>query len=91
MCVLLTGRYESGNQIKDLLGQGGLKWDENKKQVRPVLHPSPTPQPLLCAPSKSLNPVSVFQAHPMRDGVGQSKGQSKGNGLAEKHDSAVWQ
>jgi hypothetical protein len=28
----LYRQYESGNQIKDLLGQGGLKWDENKKQ-----------------------------------------------------------
>mmetsp|Transcript_29425 Transcript_29425/g.59834 ORF Transcript_29425/g.59834 Transcript_29425/m.59834 type:complete len:166 (+) Transcript_29425:172-669(+) len=26
------GRYESGNAVKDILGQGGLKWDENKKQ-----------------------------------------------------------
>ncbi len=25
-------RYESGNSMKDLLGQGSLKWDENKKQ-----------------------------------------------------------
>uniref|UniRef100_A0A7S4PQN2 Uncharacterized protein n=1 Tax=Guillardia theta TaxID=55529 RepID=A0A7S4PQN2_GUITH len=25
-------RYESGNSIKDLLGQGSLKWDENRKQ-----------------------------------------------------------
>ena len=49
MCVLLTGRYESGNQIKDLLGQGGLKWDENKKQVRPVLHPPRPSAPPLCS------------------------------------------
>eukprot|EP00284_Hemiselmis_tepida_P016850 CAMPEP_0174930920 /NCGR_PEP_ID=MMETSP1355-20121228/31584_1 /TAXON_ID=464990 /ORGANISM="Hemiselmis tepida, Strain CCMP443" /LENGTH=104 /DNA_ID=CAMNT_0016177239 /DNA_START=55 /DNA_END=366 /DNA_ORIENTATION=+ len=28
----LYRQYESGNQIKDLLGQGCLKWDENKKQ-----------------------------------------------------------
>uniref|UniRef100_A0A7S0H965 Uncharacterized protein n=1 Tax=Hanusia phi TaxID=3032 RepID=A0A7S0H965_9CRYP len=28
----LYRKYESGNSIKDLLGQGSLKWDENRKQ-----------------------------------------------------------
>jgi len=28
----LYRKYESGNQVKDLLGQGSLKWNENKKQ-----------------------------------------------------------